>query len=485
MKNKLTTIANKSLIIFSLVIAIVITSLMVLTEKPLAHILIVSFSIWGITLYSIYRYRKNSNDEIIKYIIGTVCMLLYIFVTATADYTVTLLFGIPVISFFTMFGNIRFTLITMALMTVGIFINIFNRGIMEDTIVALGVIVIAAISQYINTSIIGKTERENTNYIEKINREAANKTAVIKSLTETSEKLLGLSETLKNNTHETMLSINEVSKQVEEIAMSSNHQAESTEEGMLKTNELAQSIENALAASNELSNLIQGTEAMKTDGIVIMSDLLEKNKQSNSDTKTIYQIVLEINDNAEKINMASKTINKISEQTNLLALNATIEASRAGEAGRGFGVVAEEIRKLAEQSAAFTKEIGEVIKELQYKSDISVKAIKQIEETTKAQTDSVQSTENIFNNLASAIVEIKEKINEVSNLGKHMEARKSEIVENIENLSAIAEENAAGTEEISGATEEQTSAIDRITVSSQELTKVAKEIQNMLLRLKN
>lgn len=200
--------------------------------------------------------------------------------------------------------------------------------------------------------------------------------------------------------------------------------------------------------------------------------------------KELQEIIVNTNESAEKIESASQMIRNIAEQTNLLALNAAIEAARAGEAGRGFAVVAEEIRKLAEQSNAFTEEIATIIKELTDKTGHAVHTIQEVGKTAASQVESVELTNAKFKGIDGVIEKMKDIIIEINQSGQVMEEKKNEVIGIIENLSAISQENAAGTEEASASVEEQTASMEEITNASDRLAKLAEEMQESIAKFK-
>jgi len=160
-----------------------------------------------------------------------------------------------------------------------------------------------------------------------------------------------------------------------------------------------------------------------------------------------------------------------------MALNAAIEAARAGEHGRGFAVVAEEVRKLAEQSNSSVHEIETIINELIAKTNRAVAVMNDVKGIVTAQTESVGDSMGKFEGIAGAIEKTREAIGKLNVSGLEMESKKGEIIEVIQNLSAIAQENAAGSEEAAASIEEQTAAVQEIANANQELAKLAEEMQ--------
>ncbi len=210
---------------------------------------------------------------------------------------------------------------------------------------------------------------------------------------------------------------------------------------------------------------------------------MKTNEVSKKATLDIHDVIKETNNRANEINAASITIASIAEQTNLLALNAAIEAARAGEAGRGFSVVADEIRKLAEESTASTGQIDETVKMLQEQSAFAVQKVEAIGHIMESQNQSVNQTGETFKQLAIAIENIKEKVEDVRTLGSNMEAEKNSILGILENLAAISEENAASTEEVSASTEEQTASLEEVNSASMSLAQLAVDLNDLIDRI--
>ncbi len=307
---------------------------------------------------------------------------------------------------------------------------------------------------------------------------------LVKGINEKAEQVASSSEELSANTEENTNAANEVSKAVEDIASGASDQAESTESASEKAEEFGKMIEENQQYMKNLNESAEKADQLKDEGTQIMGELTERTQENTDASKQVQEAVTEIKNSTGQIEKATGMISDISEQTNLLALNAAIEAARAGEAGKGFAVVAEEIRKLAEQSNEYTEEIKGVINELAQKSENSVKAMEKANKAVEEQTQSVESSKERFDGIAASIQEMKDIIASLNETGEQMEQKKQGIIDNLQNLSAIAQENSSNTEEISSSVEEQTASMEEIAKASESLAKLAEEMQEEVSKFK-
>lgn len=192
-----------------------------------------------------------------------------------------------------------------------------------------------------------------------------------------------------------------------------------------------------LNSSAILHSEAEKAEELKDKGSEIVKALTHNTKQSIEAIEAIHKAILDYSGNVSRIGVVTETISSIAEQTNLLALNATIEAARAGEAGKGFAVVANETGKLAEQSSKFTKEITELINNLQEQSEKTVRIMETVNEMIVSQAQSVDQTEKIFEALAQAIQSINDSAEKLDHAGEKMICKKDEIIGVMENLSQL------------------------------------------------
>ncbi|MDK2807550.1 MAG: methyl-accepting chemotaxis protein [Clostridiales bacterium] len=273
-------------------------------------------------------------------------------------------------------------------------------------------------------------------------------------LDETSTRLSESSGTLRLNSDEITTSMNEIANTVGEIAESAGQQAQDSEMASREFVELGTIIVQNTDSTQKLKDASKQMEIVSKEGLDTVTQLSDVTQNNKKAFQLIFDTISHTNESAGKIGEVSAIIAGIAEQTNLLALNAAIEAARAGEAGKGFAVVADEIRNLAEQSAQSTNSIKEILDVLMGQITNANMQSTEVKKAVEVQAQSVEETMNRYRTIVDTLKFVNEEIITLDQLSNTMEASRHKVLDIITSLSAIAQENAASTEETSATTEE-------------------------------
>ena len=303
---------------------------------------------------------------------------------------------------------------------------------------------------------------------------------VIYEIKEKSDHLLEAADALNTDADETATTMEQVESAINDIAQGATSQADETQratENIIIMGNMIQDTDNGMNKLLSFAHSMRETTEQAQD---VLNELKKVNAKAEEYIDVIAEQTNTTNESALKISEATKLITAIAEETNLLSLNAAIEAARAGEQGRGFGVVAAEIQKLAEQSNESAKRIEEIIQELLIDSEKAVETMYDVKEIMRAQSDHVEQTEIAFGQLTEGVEQSIDGINEISEKTTSLDHARTNVVDIVQNLTAIAEENAAGTEQTSASATEVTAIVEDISDKSNSLRNVARTLdENM------
>lgn len=278
----------------------------------------------------------------------------------------------------------------------------------------------------------------------------------------TSDVVLDSASRLEKMSADTSSVSDEVAKSMSEMANSATTQAMETQVVSDAVRKISDGIEETGAAVNALMNNAKAMKKNGASGVEIVGELENISQKVKTQIAIIYEQTNTTNESAQSIHKATELITSIANETNLLALNASIEAARAGESGRGFAVVAEQIKNLAEQSKQSTKSIEDIINNLLQESEQAVKTMNTVDAIIGLQADKVETTKSVFESVNNELLATMAEIETIAKNTGVLETAKEQVVSSIENLSSIAEANAAASEETAAASEQLATTIDNV-----------------------
>ena len=273
-------------------------------------------------------------------------------------------------------------------------------------------------------------------------------------------------------------SADQINSAVGELADGATSMADNVQNINTQVMEMGGLINNVVESVDLLSNSSTTMQQANNEAYGYITNLEKSSATTKDAVAGIKSQVVNTNEAITRITSAVGMITDIASQTNLLALNASIEAARAGEMGKGFAVVAESIGNLANQSAESTAEIRAIIEELTKQSEQSVLASEQVEEAINEEQTILGETKKRFDILNTEITNSVEDIRGISSQTESLESIKATIVENVSDLSAISEQNAASTEEVTASMENIASNIRVISENSEGMNGIASSLVN-------
>ena len=277
-----------------------------------------------------------------------------------------------------------------------------------------------------------------------------------KNLLEVAEEVTGLAEQLASSSAQISASTEQMSATAEEQSAQATSVATTTEQMSATIQDAARNAAKGAEGAREAG---QGAE----EGGELVKQTVEAIGRISSDTEEVGRTVEELAQKAEEINKVVVVIEDIADQTNLLALNAAIEAARAGEAGRGFAVVADEVRKLAEKTMAATKEVGETVRAIQDSTGQTVDRMRQTRENVAKGVELAGQAGGKLEEIVANSAGVAEKVTHIATATEEQTAAADEITKNIEGIATAAKETATSVGETARGAEELSSMAARLT----------------------
>lgn len=311
-----------------------------------------------------------------------------------------------------------------------------------------------------------------------------NFTRIISEIDSSSENLLNYSVELEDYANKIILISEAVNQTVEGLVMSMTVEATHAETGNNSMIKFGEELDTNINSIHDIIEMSKDVEHIVQSGIGTINKLIDLNEKGNLASAEVLESINTTDANCKRINEASDIIASIAQQTNLLALNAAIEAARAGESGKGFSVVAEEIRKLAEESAKSAETINQIIQELNKTSQIAVQKMNEANLVVSQQNEAVGETKDRYRNISEVIEKTQNRMMKLHDNIESMKVGKNSAQEIFNIFTIMSRENLENSEEISTSIEQQLQEIQNIFDEVHNIVSIVEELRANISKFK-
>lgn len=328
-------------------------------------------------------------------------------------------------------------------------------------------------SAYSSNNEIGELSNSFNEMMEQIS-------SLVKNTNASAMEVLNTAAEVAAASRRTATSAQSIADASDQITTGSTSLAENAERG----NDLARSIDDemreVLGSNNEMSHSAADVQNVSKEGTNYMNEMTEKTNSTETIIRSMVEKVDHLKDSTLSIRKILDVLNNMTKQTNILSLNATIEAARAGAAGKGFMVVADEIRKLADQSKQSIDVVGQITETIQKEIDETVKVLSDAYPIFQDQIHSVKQADTIFNKVQTQMEQFMEKLATTTLSLEGLQRSQTVLFEAINEVSAVSEQTAAMTEEVTSSSNEQLSVSNELVELSERLEKLSHTLKESL-----
>lgn len=320
--------------------------------------------------------------------------------------------------------------------------------------------------------------------MESTNTLTRNNYQIVHQINDVAVTVSSQSEELTQIAGEVRTGTDQIAITMEELAAGAETQANSASDlahtmGSF-TNKVEQANENGEQIQNYSTNVLDLTK----DGRNLMQSSTEQMAKIHHIVEDAVAKVENLDEQSQEITKQVSVIEDVAEQTNLLALNAAIEAARAGEQGKGFAVVADEVRKLAEQVALSVQDITGIVTSIQRESSLVADSLRNGYSEVEQGTTQIKTTGKTFDQISDAVTEMVQSIQVVSENLSEITAASQEMSGSVEEIASVSEESAAGVEQTAASAQQASSSMEEVTGSSVHLAKSAEDLQELVSKFK-
>ncbi|MCA0971262.1 methyl-accepting chemotaxis protein [Halobacillus litoralis] len=308
---------------------------------------------------------------------------------------------------------------------------------------------------------------------------------LVQSVAASSEQVAAASEQMNANAEESAKASEQVTTAIQEVAAGSEKQSYGSTEATDAVQHLSADMSSVSKQVNKFADQTNETAATSKSGEELIQSALKQMHTINANTETTNETIKVLEAKSTEIGKIISMITDISEQTNLLALNAAIEAARAGEHGKGFAVVADEVRKLAEESNQSANSIMNLIQDVQVKTTEAVDYMNQNDQAVKSGVEIVEEAETSFQRITQEVLQLSGGMKDINDSIQRMTGQTEDLVGSFQTMNMISSQAAEHSEQVAAATEEQNASIEEISSTSEVLAREASKLQEQISHFKH
>lgn len=311
-----------------------------------------------------------------------------------------------------------------------------------------------------------------------------NITLLVRQTNQSAHEVLATSAELSDASKKTALSAKEIAVATEEIAKGASSLAVEAERGNEITQQIGVQMDNVVTANRDMEMAAAEVHKASEQGAGYMTELTDKTNVTEQMTRSMIEKVDKLKESTSSIRKILDVLNGITKQTNILSLNATIEAARAGAAGKGFMVVADEIRKLADQSRQSIDVVAEITDKIQTEIDETVSVLSEAYPIFQEQISSVKEADAIFKQVQEHMNGFVSKLSIATQSIDQLSESQQVLSGAMSNVSAVAEESSATSQEVASLSSEQNSVSEGLVKLAENLEQLSNSLKESLTRFK-